>query len=183
MGKYSMKGEVCAVTIQCPCIQPCQFPCFSFKRTHFVMELLVHFFGSSCNVFQNWGDFLSSCLFTLLYLTSPFLSHLTCTGVPSTRLRSAGHSPLSLRGPVKALGPMGSAGQARQPARGSPGAPAGPSTGVRRVQSPGPANGAGGGGAGAYPAGRTSLGAKQVPGRGVAGASPGRGRLSQTPRR
>ncbi|XP_048087906.1 SLAIN motif-containing protein-like [Alosa alosa] len=109
------------------------------------------------------------------------------SGVPSsTRLRSTGHSPLSLRAPVKALGPMGSAGQARQPARGAPGAAAGPSAGARRVQSPGPANGGGGGGGGggAYPAGRTSLGAKQMPGRGMAGAAPpARGRLSQTPRR
>ncbi|XP_063046103.1 SLAIN motif-containing protein-like isoform X1 [Engraulis encrasicolus] len=113
------------------------------------------------------------------------------TGVASTRLRGTNQSPLSLRAPVKALSPMGSAGAAasrQQPVRGAPGASAGPNSGARRVQSPGPANGGGGGGggSGAYPAGRTSLGAKQgVPARGLGAATPGSrgGRLSQTPRR
>ncbi|XP_063046104.1 SLAIN motif-containing protein-like isoform X2 [Engraulis encrasicolus] len=123
--------------------------------------------------------------------SAELLKYARSEGVASTRLRGTNQSPLSLRAPVKALSPMGSAGAAasrQQPVRGAPGASAGPNSGARRVQSPGPANGGGGGGggSGAYPAGRTSLGAKQgVPARGLGAATPGSrgGRLSQTPRR
>uniref|UniRef100_A0A8B9L7X6 Zgc:66447 n=1 Tax=Astyanax mexicanus TaxID=7994 RepID=A0A8B9L7X6_ASTMX len=99
-------------------------------------------------------------------------------GVSSSRLRSTGQSPLSLRAPMKALSPVGSMAAARQSAKGLPVVQGGSSAGVRRVQSPGPANG------GAYSACRTAaMGPKQTPGRGIAaGASSSRGRLAQTPR-
>ncbi|XP_066505789.1 SLAIN motif-containing protein-like [Hoplias malabaricus] len=100
------------------------------------------------------------------------------TGVSSNRMRSSGQSPLSLRTPMKALSPVGSMTAVRQTVKGPPGAQGGPTPGGRRVQSPGPANGA------AYTAGRTgATGPKQTPGRGMAStASSSRGRLAQAPR-
>lgn len=102
------------------------------------------------------------------------------SGMTSSRLRSSGQSPLSLRAPVKAMSPVGSMTGVRQPSRGLPMAQgAEPAGGVRRVQSPGPTN------SGAYPGGRALSGAgRQAAGRGPPGAPPSsRGRLSQTPRR
>ncbi|XP_028816003.1 SLAIN motif-containing protein-like isoform X1 [Denticeps clupeoides] len=100
-------------------------------------------------------------------------------GMSSQKIRVSGSSPLSLRAPVKALSPMGSMVGVRQATRGPPGTPANPSTGVRRVQSPGPANSS------AYTAGRSSsVGGKQTAVRGAGGTTaPSRGRLAQTPRR
>lgn len=100
------------------------------------------------------------------------------TGVSSSRMRNTGQSPLSLRAPMKALSPVGSMAAARQSAKGLPVAQGGSAAGVRRVQSPGPANG------GAYSACRTAaMGPKQTPGRGIAAGAPSsRGRLAQTPR-
>ncbi|KAI4886934.1 hypothetical protein NFI96_030453 [Prochilodus magdalenae] len=100
------------------------------------------------------------------------------TGASSSRMRGNGQSPLSLRAPMKALGPVGSMAAVRQTAKGAPGAQGGPAAGVRRVQSPGPANG------GAYSACRTAaIGPKQTPGRGITSAAPSsRGRLAQAPR-
>ncbi|XP_064184354.1 SLAIN motif-containing protein-like isoform X2 [Anguilla rostrata] len=112
------------------------------------------------------------------------LPHST-TGVSSSRIRGNGQSPLSLRAPVKALGPMGPMAGVRQPPRGpaaAAAAPGGPAGAVRRVQSPGPSNG------GAAPAGRAAAGSgKQTPGRaraslGGPGPAP-RGRLGQPARR
>lgn len=99
-------------------------------------------------------------------------------GVSSSRMRNTGQSPLSLRAPMKALSPVGSMAAARQSAKGLPVAQGGSAAGVRRVQSPGPANG------GAYSACRTAaMGPKQTPGRGIAAGAPSsRGRLAQTPR-
>ncbi|XP_051514201.1 SLAIN motif-containing protein-like isoform X2 [Myxocyprinus asiaticus] len=100
------------------------------------------------------------------------------TGVSSTRLRGDGQSPLSLRAPLKALSPVGSMAAARQHIRGPSGDQAAPSVGMRRVQSPGPSNGA------TYSGCRSAAAARQTAGRGVAPASPSsRGRIPQTPRR
>ncbi|XP_029627723.1 SLAIN motif-containing protein-like isoform X2 [Salmo trutta] len=71
------------------------------------------------------------------------------SGMSSSRMRGSGQSHLSMRVPVKAMGSMPGA---RQPSRGLPVVQSGPNGGVRRVQSPGPANG------GAYTAGRASTG-------------------------
>ncbi|XP_073676870.1 SLAIN motif-containing protein-like isoform X3 [Garra rufa] len=94
-------------------------------------------------------------------------------GVSSARMRADGQSPLYLRAPMKAMSPVSSMSAVRQNAKG-------PSNGqgaMRRVQSPGPANGA------SYSGCRTSAVARQTPGRGLTPASPSsRGRLPQTPR-
>ncbi|XP_014054340.2 SLAIN motif-containing protein-like isoform X5 [Salmo salar] len=97
------------------------------------------------------------------------LPHSPSSGMSSSRMRGSGQSPLSMRVPVKAMGSMPGA---RQPSRGLPVAQSGPNGGIRRVQSPGPANG------GAYPAGRASTGGGRQ-----AAAPSSRGRLAQTPRR
>ncbi|XP_038849416.1 SLAIN motif-containing protein-like isoform X4 [Salvelinus namaycush] len=97
------------------------------------------------------------------------LPHSPSSGMSSSRMRGSGQSPLSMRVPVKAMGSMPGA---RQPSRGLPVVQSGPNGGVRRVQSPGPANG------GAYPAGRASTGGGRQ-----AAAPSSRGRLAQTPRR
>nr|XP_055034385.1 SLAIN motif-containing protein-like isoform X3 [Misgurnus anguillicaudatus] len=98
-------------------------------------------------------------------------------GVSSSRPRGDGQSPLSLRTPMKALGPVGSMAASRQPARGSASAQGGSLSGMRRVQSPGPSNGA------AYSGSRSAGVARQTPGRGTAPASPSsRGRIPQTSR-
>uniref|UniRef100_A0AAY5KSU4 SLAIN motif-containing protein-like n=1 Tax=Esox lucius TaxID=8010 RepID=A0AAY5KSU4_ESOLU len=100
-------------------------------------------------------------------------------GMSANRMRVSGQSPLSMRVPVKAMGPVGSMPGPRQPSRGLPIVQSGLSGGVRRVQSPGPANG------GAYPVGRASTGgARQVATRGQPGAAPScRGRMTQPSRR
>ncbi|XP_035621177.1 SLAIN motif-containing protein-like isoform X3 [Oncorhynchus keta] len=97
------------------------------------------------------------------------LPHSPSSGMSSSRMRGSGQSPLSMRVPVKAMGSMSGA---RQPSRVLPVVQSGPNGGVRRVQSPGPANG------GAYPAGRASTGGGRQ-----AAAPSSRGRLAQTPRR
>lgn len=95
-------------------------------------------------------------------------------GVSSARMRGDGQSPLYLRAPMKALGPVGSMTGVRQHAKGPPGAQAG----MRRVQSPGPSNGA------SYSGSRSAAVTRQTPGRGMTPTSPSsRGRLPQTPRR
>ncbi|XDV36813.1 hypothetical protein PO909_006534 [Leuciscus waleckii] len=95
------------------------------------------------------------------------------TGVSSARMRGDGQSPLYLRAPMKALGPVGSMTGVRQHAKGPPGAQGG----MRRVQSPGPSNGA------AYSGSRSAAVTRQTPGRGMTPTSPSsRGRLPQTPR-
>ncbi|XP_067312980.1 SLAIN motif-containing protein-like [Pseudorasbora parva] len=102
-------------------------------------------------------------------------SHLphSPTGVSSARIRGDGQSPLYLRAPMKALSPVGSMSGVRQHTKGPPGAQGG----MRRVQSPGPANGV------AYSGCRSAAVARQTPGRGMAPTSPSsRGRLPQTPR-
>lgn len=92
----------------------------------------------------------------------------------SSRMRGDGQSPLYLRAPMKALGSVGSMSAVRQHAKGPPGAQGG----MRRVQSPGPTNGA------AYSGCRSTAVARQTPGRGMTPTSPSsRGRLPQTPRR
>ncbi|KAM4621197.1 SLAIN motif-containing protein-like [Polymixia lowei] len=107
------------------------------------------------------------------------LTHSPSTGMACSRLRSNGQSPLSIRTPVKAMSPVGSMTTARQPSRGLPVIQAASTGGVRRVQSPGPANG------GAYLPGRASTGAgRQAVGRGQAAPTAStRSRLSQPPRR
>nr|XP_040028777.1 SLAIN motif-containing protein-like isoform X2 [Gasterosteus aculeatus aculeatus] len=96
------------------------------------------------------------------------LTHSPSTGIPSSRLRGSGQSPLSLRIPVKAVTPVGSMAASRQPSRGLPVAQAG---GGRRVQSPASANG------GVYTPGRASTGAgRAAAGRGQAST---RSKLSQ----
>ncbi|KAB5571103.1 hypothetical protein PHYPO_G00221140 [Pangasianodon hypophthalmus] len=100
------------------------------------------------------------------------------TGVSNTRVRGSGQSPLLLRAPVKALSPVGSMAAVRQSARTTAGAQ-GHTPGARRVQSPGPANGA------AYSAGRTATtGPKQAVGRSMTPTAPAnsKSRLAQTPR-
>ncbi|XP_016415942.1 SLAIN motif-containing protein-like isoform X2 [Sinocyclocheilus rhinocerous] len=99
-------------------------------------------------------------------------SHLpqSPTGVSSARMRADGQSPLYLRTPMKALSPVSSMSALRQQVKG----PASAQGGLRRVQSPGPNNGA------SY----SAAVARQTPGRGLTPASPSsRGRLPQTPRR
>ncbi|XP_046907198.1 SLAIN motif-containing protein-like isoform X1 [Hypomesus transpacificus] len=101
------------------------------------------------------------------------------SGVNSSRLRSSGQSPLSLRAPVKAIGPVSSMTGVRQPSRGLPVVQnAGPTGGVRRVQSPGQSN------SGAYPSGRAMPEAgRPTTARGQVGTTPTPGgRVSQTPR-
>ncbi|XP_071381613.1 SLAIN motif-containing protein-like isoform X2 [Centroberyx affinis] len=107
------------------------------------------------------------------------LTHSPSTGMTCSRLRSSGQSPLSLRAPVKAMGPVSSMTAARQQSRGLPVVQAPPTGGVRRVQSPGSANG------GAYLPGRASTGAgRPAVGRGQAAPTTStRSRLSQPPRR
>ncbi|MFT7802711.1 SLAIN motif-containing protein-like [Arapaima gigas] len=110
------------------------------------------------------------------------LPHSSSTGMSSTRLRGSGQSPLSLRAPVKALGPVGSMVAVQQPQRGHAVAQEGASGGVRRGQSPGPSNG------GSSSATRINTGGvKSTPGRaraslGGAAAAP-RSRLAQPARR
>ncbi|XP_037317321.2 SLAIN motif-containing protein-like [Pungitius pungitius] len=94
------------------------------------------------------------------------LTHSPSTGMPSSRLRGSGQSPLSLRIPVKAVTPAGSMAAGRQPSRGLPVAQA---RGGRSVQSPASANG------GVYVPGRASTGA----GRAAAGRGSTRSKLSQ----
>ncbi|XP_058653638.1 SLAIN motif-containing protein-like isoform X1 [Onychostoma macrolepis] len=95
------------------------------------------------------------------------------TGVSSARMRADGQSPLYLRTPMKALSPVSSMSALRQQAKG----PASAQGGMRRVQSPGPNNGA------SYSGSRSSAVTRQTPGRGLTPASPSsRGRLPQTPR-
>ncbi|XP_062855775.1 SLAIN motif-containing protein-like [Trichomycterus rosablanca] len=97
------------------------------------------------------------------------------TGVSSSRLRSNGQSPLSLRAPVKALNPVNTMAAAHQSTRASSAAQGGQTRGVRRVQSPGPAKGI------TYSACRTAnMGTKQAAGRST---SSSRSRLAQSPRR
>ncbi|KAL6117810.1 uncharacterized protein ACO6RY_15525 [Pungitius sinensis] len=96
------------------------------------------------------------------------LTHSPSTGMPSSRLRGSGQSPLSLRIPVKAVTPVGSMAAGRQPSRGLPVAQA---RGGRGVQSPASANG------GVYVPGRASTGAgRAAAGRGQAST---RSKLSQ----
>ncbi|XP_065105219.2 SLAIN motif-containing protein-like isoform X3 [Paramisgurnus dabryanus] len=98
-------------------------------------------------------------------------------GVSSPRPRGDGQSPLSLRTPMKALGPVGSMASPRQPVRGPANAQGGSLSGMRRVQSPGPSNGA------AFSGNRSAGLARQTPGRGTAPASTSsRGRIPQTSR-
>ncbi|XP_056626256.1 SLAIN motif-containing protein-like isoform X3 [Triplophysa dalaica] len=98
-------------------------------------------------------------------------------GTSSSRLRGDGQSPLSLRAPMKALSPVASMAASRQPVRGTPSTQGGSYSGMRRVQSPGPSNGAG------YSGSRSAGVARQSPGRGTAPASPSsRGRIPQTSR-
>ncbi|XP_057184757.1 SLAIN motif-containing protein-like isoform X2 [Triplophysa rosa] len=100
------------------------------------------------------------------------------SGTSSARLRGEGQSPLSLRAPMKALSPVASMAASRQPVRGTPSTQGGSYSGMRRVQSPGPSNGAG------YSGSRSAGVARQSPGRGMAPASPSsRGRIPQTSRR
>lgn len=107
------------------------------------------------------------------------LPHSPSSGMTSSRIRGSGQSPLSIRAPVKAMGPVGSMTGTRQPPRGLPVVQSGTGGGIRRVQSPGPANG------GAYPAGRGAAGpGRQSMGRGPTGATQTtRGRLTQPTRR
>ncbi|XP_056626254.1 SLAIN motif-containing protein-like isoform X1 [Triplophysa dalaica] len=99
------------------------------------------------------------------------------SGTSSSRLRGDGQSPLSLRAPMKALSPVASMAASRQPVRGTPSTQGGSYSGMRRVQSPGPSNGAG------YSGSRSAGVARQSPGRGTAPASPSsRGRIPQTSR-
>ncbi|XP_067103307.1 SLAIN motif-containing protein-like isoform X3 [Osmerus mordax] len=101
------------------------------------------------------------------------------SGINSSRLRRSGQSPLSLRAPVKAIGPVNSMTGVRQPSRGLPMVQnAGPNGGMRRVQSPGQTN------SGAYPSGRAMSGAgRPTTARGQVGTTPTPGgRVSQTPR-
>ncbi|XP_035525755.1 SLAIN motif-containing protein-like isoform X2 [Morone saxatilis] len=107
------------------------------------------------------------------------LPHSPSTGMACSRLRSNGQSPLSLRAPVKAVGPVGSMPPCRQPSRGLPVVQASPAGGGRRVQSPGSVNG------GAYIPGRASTGVgRPAMGRGQAVSSAStRSKLSQPPRR
>ncbi|KAF1384535.1 hypothetical protein PFLUV_G00121230 [Perca fluviatilis] len=103
------------------------------------------------------------------------LSHTPSSGMASSRLRSSGQSPLSLRTPVKAVTPVGSMEAGRQPSRGLPIVQAPPAGGGRRLPSPGSAN------SGSYIPGRSSTGAgRAVVGRGQAST---RSKLSQPPRR
>ncbi|XP_026135370.1 SLAIN motif-containing protein-like isoform X1 [Carassius auratus] len=93
----------------------------------------------------------------------------TPTGVSSVRMRAEGQSPLYLRAPMKALSPVSSMSAVRQQAKG----PASAQRGMRRVQSPGPTNGAS----------SSAAVTRQTSGRGLTPASPSsRGRLPQTPR-
>uniref|UniRef100_A0A4W5L6J5 Zgc:66447 n=1 Tax=Hucho hucho TaxID=62062 RepID=A0A4W5L6J5_9TELE len=96
-------------------------------------------------------------------------ANLQSSGMSSSRMRGSGQSSLSMRVPVKAMGSMPGA---RQPSRGLPVVQSGPNGGVRRVQSPGTANG------GAYTAGRASTGGGRQ-----AAAPSSRGRLAQPIRR
>ncbi|XP_038868277.1 SLAIN motif-containing protein-like [Salvelinus namaycush] len=96
-------------------------------------------------------------------------ANLQSSGMSSSRMRGSGQSHLSMRVPVKAMGSMPGA---RQPSRGLPVVQSGPNGGVRRVQSPGPANGE------AYTAGRAST----VGGRQAAAPS-SRSRLAHPHRR
>ncbi|KAJ8014981.1 hypothetical protein DPEC_G00021410 [Dallia pectoralis] len=107
------------------------------------------------------------------------LPHTPSSGMSSNLMRVSGQSPLSMRVPVKAMGPVGSMAGPRQPSRGLPVVQSGLSGGVRRVQSPGPANG------GVYSAGRASTGGgRQAATRGQPGAAPScRGRMTQPSRR
>ncbi|XP_061644242.1 SLAIN motif-containing protein-like isoform X2 [Phyllopteryx taeniolatus] len=106
------------------------------------------------------------------------MSHLTpssSSGIVSSRLRSNGQSPLSLRAPVKAVTPVGSMAS-RQPSRGLPVIQAPPASGARRVQPIGSASG------GPYIPGRASTGAgRTAVDRGQ--SAPTRSKLSQPARR
>ncbi|XP_052005640.1 LOW QUALITY PROTEIN: SLAIN motif-containing protein-like [Xyrauchen texanus] len=97
------------------------------------------------------------------------------SGLSSTRMRVDGQSPLSLRAPMKAHCPVGAMTAARQHIRS--GTQAAPSAGIRRIQSPGPSNGA------TYSGCRSATATRQTPGRGVTpGAPSSRGRIPQAPR-
>nr|XP_043896328.1 SLAIN motif-containing protein-like isoform X3 [Solea senegalensis]XP_043896329.1 SLAIN motif-containing protein-like isoform X3 [Solea senegalensis] len=110
------------------------------------------------------------------------MSHLTLspsTGMASSRLRSNGQSPLSLRTPVKAVGPVGSMAAGRQHSRGLPVIQGPPAVGGRRGQSPGSAKD------GAHIPGRASAGSGRPPvgqGQAISLAST-RSKLSQPARR
>ncbi|XP_048885033.1 SLAIN motif-containing protein-like isoform X2 [Brienomyrus brachyistius] len=110
------------------------------------------------------------------------LPHSSSIGVSSTRLRSNGQSPLSLRTPVKALSPVGTMTGVRQPQRTHTMTQEGPLAGTHRGQSAGPSS------CGASSAARlTTVTNRSAPGRarsslgGPAAAS--RGRLAQPSRR
>ncbi|XP_043982661.1 SLAIN motif-containing protein-like [Gambusia affinis] len=110
------------------------------------------------------------------------MSHLTrspSTGMASSRLRSNGQSPLTLRTPVKAVNPVGSMSAGRQSPRGLPVIQSLPVAGGRRVQSPGSVNG------GSYVPGRASVGGgRPAVGRGQAASSIAtRSKLTQPHRR
>nr|XP_019940070.1 PREDICTED: SLAIN motif-containing protein-like [Paralichthys olivaceus] len=107
------------------------------------------------------------------------LTHSPSTGMAGSRMRSNGQSPLSLRTPVKAVGPVGSMAASRQPSRGLPVIQGPPAGGGRRVQSPGSTNGR------AYVPGRASTGAgRSAVGQGQAGPTAStRSKLSQPTRR
>ncbi|XP_061690308.1 SLAIN motif-containing protein-like [Syngnathoides biaculeatus] len=106
------------------------------------------------------------------------MSHLTpssSSGMTSSRLRSNGQSPLSLRAPVKAVTPVGSMAS-RQPSRGLPVIQTPPASGARRVQSIGSA------GSVPYIPGRASTGAgRTAVDKGK--SAPTRSKLSQPTRR
>uniref|UniRef100_A0A3B4B6W9 SLAIN motif family, member 2 n=1 Tax=Periophthalmus magnuspinnatus TaxID=409849 RepID=A0A3B4B6W9_9GOBI len=106
------------------------------------------------------------------------MSHLSnppSTGMTNGRIRSNGQSPLSLRTPVKAVGPISGS----HSPRGLPVIQGPPAGGGRRVQSPSAGNG------GPYIPGRTSIApTRTVISRGPnASSGPTRSTFSHTPRR
>ncbi|XP_055015280.1 SLAIN motif-containing protein-like isoform X2 [Boleophthalmus pectinirostris] len=106
------------------------------------------------------------------------MSHLSnppSTGMTNGRIRCNGQSPLSLRTPVKAVGPMSGS----HSSRGLPVIQGPPAAGGRRVQSPSSANG------GPYIPGRPTIGTTRTGmGRGPnASSAPSRSTFSHNPRR
>lgn len=105
------------------------------------------------------------------------MSHLTnppSTGMTNSRIRSNGQSPLSLRTPIKAVGPV-----SNHISRGLPVIQGPPTGSGHRVQSPCSGNGS------PYVPGRTSIGTtRSTLGRGQNSTSASsRSKLSQPPRR
>lgn len=101
------------------------------------------------------------------------------SGMTSSRIRSNGQSPLTIRTPIKAVNPVGSMVPGHQQTRGLP-VIQGPSAGGgRRGQSPGSANGR------AYIPGRASTGAmRPAVGQGQAASTLStRSKLAQPTRR